>query len=395
MSVHERERKRTGRTKSYSYQVKWRYRGDGAQQTVTLPTRADAEKVDAWITSRDRAVLKTDQDLQQLVATGRITVAAGSAPTVDSFLTAWEEAAEARDVRKGTRAAYAASMKILREAGVADMDARTVMPSDFRAVLLSMTRGAKPRSPQYRNQVLKRWQRAMEPAWIGAKAVRRDDPFEGVELARVEREGTPARPKVATFLTDAQCATLKAHGAVPEDADLTLALDFLLRTGLRIGEALAARVSDVHKVQGGWCLSVERQRVQGASDVDAPLKGTASYRTVPLPDDLALKLRKLGTPSALIVATATGSGRASVSQDWFRDRLNLVLAAARKADPEFPARVRVHDTRHTYGSNAMNAGVPLMVVQKVMGHSTPVLTANTYGHLDANGHQIMRDAMAS
>src|SRR5262249_40114402 len=43
--------------------------------------------------------------------------------------------------------------------------------------------------------------------------------------------------------------------------------------------------------------------------------------------------------------------------------------------------IRFHDLRHTTASLYMQAGVPLHVVQRVMRHADPRMTANTYGHL--------------
>ena len=50
---------------------------------------------------------------------------------------------------------------------------------------------------------------------------------------------------------------------------------------------------------------------------------------------------------------------------------------------ETPAGVAdFHSLRHTFGTNLALAGVPLVEAQRLMRHSTPVLTANYYTHLD-------------
>ena len=40
-----------------------------------------------------------------------------------------------------------------------------------------------------------------------------------------------------------------------------------------------------------------------------------------------------------------------------------------------------HGLRHLYASLLLNAGVPMAVVSKILGHSSIQLTVNTYGHL--------------
>jgi integrase len=47
-----------------------------------------------------------------------------------------------------------------------------------------------------------------------------------------------------------------------------------------------------------------------------------------------------------------------------------------------PRHVRFHDLRHTTATLLLREGVPLAVVQRILRHSTPELTAEIYGHLD-------------
>jgi integrase len=47
-----------------------------------------------------------------------------------------------------------------------------------------------------------------------------------------------------------------------------------------------------------------------------------------------------------------------------------------------PRRIRFHDLRHTTATLLLKAGVPLAVVQRILRHSSPTVTAQVYGHLD-------------
>lgn len=42
---------------------------------------------------------------------------------------------------------------------------------------------------------------------------------------------------------------------------------------------------------------------------------------------------------------------------------------------------RIHDLRHTFASWAIQAGVPLPVIQRQLGHESIQTTVDTYGHL--------------
>jgi integrase len=66
-------------------------------------------------------------------------------------------------------------------------------------------------------------------------------------------------------------------------------------------------------------------------------------------------------------------------------RLARILDAACKAAGV--PRMRVHDLRHAHASLWLMAGGSLADVQRNLGHSTPMLTSETYGHI-AEDHRI-------
>ena len=49
-----------------------------------------------------------------------------------------------------------------------------------------------------------------------------------------------------------------------------------------------------------------------------------------------------------------------------------------------PRAIRFHDLRHTTATLLLKARVPLAVVQRILGHSSPTITAGVYGHLDVD-----------
>jgi integrase len=54
---------------------------------------------------------------------------------------------------------------------------------------------------------------------------------------------------------------------------------------------------------------------------------------------------------------------------------------------------RIHDLRHTFASTAVNSGVPLDVVQLLLGHSDPTMTQR-YAHHDSKTLRRGSDAVA-
>ena len=99
--------------------------------------------------------------------------------------------------------------------------------------------------------------------------------------------------------------------------------------------------------------------------------------TLPIPPDLSDDLRdfmRLYLPTAkAFKGMWKGKGAQMLREDM----------KAAKVEPldEFGNKGDFHSFRHTYGTMLAKAGVSLTMAQKMMRHSTPVLTSNLYTHL--------------
>jgi integrase len=113
--------------------------------------------------------------------------------------------------------------------------------------------------------------------------------------------------------------------------------------------------------------------------VDDDLQGPTKYskgRRVPLTRELEAALKKARHPKGDLVFSRTGGGY--LEADQFR---HVLEAACKRAGVR---RVRWHDLRHSFASNAVASGVPLNVVQAWLGHSTIAMTMK-YAHLAPDG----------
>lgn len=160
-----------------------------------------------------------------------------------------------------------------------------------------------------------------------------------------------------------------------------------LYAGLRRGEVLALRWDAVDLEAGKLAVVASLQQlVDGILIFKAP-KTRAGRRLIAMPDALIAILRahrveqlefrlKLGIgklpDDALLFATPQGRPRGprAVSKRWsvFAERLGI-------------GHVRFHDLRHTQASLLHDAGVPLAVVSKRLGHSKISTTLNLYTHV--------------
>ena len=69
--------------------------------------------------------------------------------------------------------------------------------------------------------------------------------------------------------------------------------------------------------------------------------------------------------------TETG---APIHMSNLRSHFKSVLKDAQLPD------IRFHDLRHTCATPLLDAGVPLVTVSKILGHSSPAVTAKIYAH---------------
>lgn len=154
----------------------------------------------------------------------------------------------------------------------------------------------------------------------------------------------------------------------------------LLRTGMRIGEALGLQIDDIDLARR--IITIKRSWTCGAEG--APKYG--SKRTVGISDDLYLILnqyiRQIRQEEMLNWLEPTVYLFPGISR---KKPLNLM--AIRKdvwkvllAECGIPYR-RLHDLRHTFATTVLRAGAELHLVSRWLGHKSLSTTYDTYCHL--------------
>ena len=156
--------------------------------------------------------------------------------------------------------------------------------------------------------------------------------------------------KIPDYFTEEEAVALvEAAPSYPA----RMAFRLMLKTGLRVSEALALRRVDLRLDQHPPIIVVA---------ADSPGNKGRRGREVPVPADLVESLRDLAS---------------SHSKDHYQPMLNLsrqrigqvMKDAAREVGID-PARAHPHAFRHTYGRNCVLRGIPIPVLQKWLGHSS-------------------------
>lgn len=154
--------------------------------------------------------------------------------------------------------------------------------------------------------------------------------------------------------------------------------------GLRPGEVFGLEVADVDFLRR--VVTVTRQ-LDGQRHT-APLKTSASYRTVPLPKVVGAAL------AAHLAATGRRDGLIFQEDDGRPVRLSEANRAWRRACAKADAvGLRMHDCRHAYASALIAAGESVKTIQARMGHASAMVTLDVYGHLWPDSEEQTRAAV--
>lgn len=163
----------------------------------------------------------------------------------------------------------------------------------------------------------------------------------------------------------------------------------LAGAGLRWGEAAALEVRDITLTgERAGTVSVTKAWKTGESGpvVGAP-KTARSRRTVTLPRALAERIaehiadappRPRGPGGVGDLLLTNAAGRPIRNWVFHGHTWGPALDALEEAGA---LRPRIHDLRHTHASWLIAAGVPLMVIQRRLGHESIKTTSDRYGHL--------------
>ena len=184
-------------------------------------------------------------------------------------------------------------------------------------------------------------------------------------------------------------------------------------TGIRRGEAAGLRWEDFDAEAGTVAIQRNRVPLKNGTVEETTPKTKGSLRTLDLdPDTVAVldkRHRKAQTRSHLlagpkwqesgyIFTDATGAPLHPNAITW-QFRFARERANRDAADPATPKAIAlsplsVHGLRHTFATIALQAGMPVTVVSKYLGHSSVTMTLNVYSHVMRGAQQELANTVA-
>ncbi len=186
------------------------------------------------------------------------------------------------------------------------------------------------------------------------------------------------RPKIVTKET--ACFTLVEQKKIEAEIlraphNKKIGILICLYTGLRIGELMALKWSDIDMKKGtisvnatcrdfyenGRCIKI----------LDTP-KTVSSRRVIPMPRQLIPYLRALKKVSKYEYVISNPDGECSV-----RGYQKIFSAMLRRLKIEHRG---FHALRHTFATRALECGMDVKTLSEILGHKNPNITLNRYAH---------------
>lgn len=144
-----------------------------------------------------------------------------------------------------------------------------------------------------------------------------------------------------------------------------------LYSGLRIGELIALRWSDIDFTKGLLTVSKSCHDSKNGLIIDEP-KTATSRRVIPLPKQLLPKLKNIKKSGNSDFVVSMGGNAVSVRS--YQRSFELLLKRLNIDHRGF------HSLRHTFATRALECGMDVKTLSEILGHKNPTVTLNRYAH---------------
>jgi integrase len=199
--------------------------------------------------------------------------------------------------------------------------------------------------------------------------------------------------KEARYLTQEETNLILDEAQKQKIPTLYYLLQFLLGSGLRIGEAGALKWADLDLGEGILQVKVSTRRVMEYNEEGKPTgtqvitkepKTKSGRRSIPLPPWCLDEMERWKTVQAEMLLTMgvtdpkhvfTSAIGTQIDTDNARRELDIVLERLELKNVSF------HTFRHTYATRLLEMNVNAKTAQELLGHSNIAMTLDTYSHV--------------
>lgn len=298
--------------------------------------------------------------------------------TVASWVNIWvSEILGNSDRKETTQENYRFVVRHVLDDQMSNKELSKVLPSDIKKLLARLAKEGK--APTTVNKLYTVLKLIFDDAIVERKIT--ESPFTHVKRPKEHREEAEflTREELITFLEAAK------------DDRLYVAMQLCAQTGLRRGEAMGLRWSDIDFDEGKFRVEKTLATTKGGPYLSTP-KTEASKRRLTLNPSMSALLQSHRIAQAEEAKIAgnkfldkdfvfsTRTGEPIDPNNFYRS----VKRVCKKAglDEHGP-----HVLRHTFATLLLEDGVPIHVVSRILGHSNIRITVDIYGHLSDEGQE--------
>ena len=211
-----------------------------------------------------------------------------------------------------------------------------------------------------------------------------------VTLPRPERRPVDAMP----------LDRVRAILAAIRGTSIEVPVQFIVRTGVRRGEAMALRWRDLDLEAGTVTIRHAMQRLTGRGVVVTPTKRHRSDRAIPL-DNVTVRLlrRQREWQAEQRILFESGYHDEDFVFCWNdgrpRDPNTVLKEFQRIARRARLAHVTVYELRQAHASEMARQGAEAKVIQERLGHANVHITLDTYVHLMPGRHREVAERVGA
>ncbi|MCD8120825.1 MAG: site-specific integrase [Clostridiales bacterium] len=204
------------------------------------------------------------------------------------------------------------------------------------------------------------------------------NPAKMAELPR--RKGKQMKKRMA--LTRKQQALFMEYA---KDSYLYNLFAVMLRTGLRVGEALALKPVDIDRRKNVLHVQRTLKHISGRGFIEDTPKTQTSARDIPLTADVLALLDaqrkfwgfKVEKIDRYLFFNENGE---PLSRDRVQGEINRIIKRITADGNEFPY-ITSHVFRHCFATRAIENGMTPQVLKTILGHSSLAMTMDLYSHV--------------
>ena len=211
------------------------------------------------------------------------------------------------------------------------------------------------------------------------------DPSVGIRMPTEEKVKKKSKEVIA-YTKEEQEKLWKNIIQAPDNVGYS-AVAFEMETGLRAGELLALKWSDVNITQCKMKIhaTIVNPQYTNQAEYQDSAKSKSSHRTIPL------------TPKAIVILKRLRERRQTewvFEQDKERYSYQKLTYQTKKLCRESGVKYHgEHVFRHTFATNCYYKGIDVKILSRLMGHSSVQVTYNIYINLYGDGFDDMYAAL--